>query len=136
MGNKSSKELCSDDPSIQDIYESIYDSVIQADKKIKENKLNILEEYFEIDKHGVYTPKIIKMNLNNELIDIPLITLINQNDLKIDNLKVVITPSLYIKNKNLFTSLISKKSLNKIELTIKSTDTCENLERIFNKINI
>lgn len=134
MGNRNSKS--NDDPNIQDIYENIYDSIIQADKKIKENKLNNIEEYFEIDKHGVYTPKYIKMNLNNELIDIPLITLINQNDLKIDMLKVTVTPSLYIKNKNLFTNLISKKSLNKIELTIKSTDTCENLERIFNKINI
>lgn len=116
--------------NIQDLCECIYDSIIQADKKVSNNTIHSLSEYFEISEDNIYTPKSIKVNINGEIVQVPIITLISQNHMKIQDLKVTLNPEILI-GENI---IVDGRGIDKIEIHIKSSDTPENIQRMVNKL--
>lgn len=76
--------------------ETLYDAGIKAQRSVQVSNLHHLEKYFEdLDGDGIMEPKVIKIKVPSdkedqdwEIVEVPLFTLVNHNNLKIENLQV------------------------------------------------
>jgi len=76
--------------------ETLYDAGVKAQRSVQLSNLHHLEKYFEdTDGDGILEPKVIRIKVPSsnenedwEIIEVPLFTLVNHNNLKIENLQV------------------------------------------------
>jgi len=71
------------------VIEKLYDVIQQVDNKITCNTLESnMEDYFIKDTcSGVLTPKFIRMNVNNTIINVPTYTLVNHTNMNVKDFK-------------------------------------------------
>lgn len=78
-------------PTFGKLIEALYNAGIKAQENAQISHLQIFKQYFtDLDNDGIYEPKIIKVRVPNsdEIVKIPLFSLIHHNTLKIDNLNI------------------------------------------------
>ena len=136
MGNKNSTPS-NNSISLEDLYSHIYDSLNKANQTVNNNKIDNIQTFFYKDNDNVYIPKNIKVKVNEDIIEVPLITLIQHNDLKIDSMEISLNTEFTTDcSRNIFSKLINKGKERNIKLIIKSNEPSENLSRIISSLNI
>jgi len=76
--------------------ETLYDAGVKAQRSVQLSNLHHLEKYFEdTDGDGIMEPKVIRIKVPSDkedqewdVVEVPLFTLVNHNNLKIENLQV------------------------------------------------
>lgn len=140
--------------SLDVLVEAIYDAVNKAQRNIRLNNLNELDFYFPYDdKSGMRKPKTVKIKLpsqagEEEIMDVPLFSLINHTPLNIEefNVKFKINMSTAKRIQDRYGNHVhfrerkykictdirgaNKKNIAEVELRCKAEDTPEGISRI------
>ncbi len=143
---------------LQHIFESIYDAAVKAHNNVQINSLHTLFWLLPANELGIHIPKCIKVQVPNEnddgnpykIVDVPIITLINQQNLNINELKIKTeidmelesVPKVDNNNKNQYDikkkdyslRLVPGDKSTQIEMTIKMDQPLEIYNRILSKL--
>jgi hypothetical protein len=144
---------------LQHIIESIYDAAVKAHNNVQINSLHTLFWLLPANEHGVHIPKCIPIQVpddtNNDgnshkIVNVPIITLINQQNLNINELKIKTEVDMElesipkvdcnnqnpynIKKKDYSLRLVPGDKSTQIEMTIKMDPPLEIYNRILSKL--
>ena len=85
-------------PTFRKLLETLYSAGLTAQRKVQYHHLNRLNDYFEDNNNdGILEPRCVKILVPSKsddpeekwkVLEIPVFTLINHNNLKIDNMKI------------------------------------------------
>lgn len=128
---------------LQHIIEAIYDAATKAQTNVQLNNLHNLFWMFPENEQGIHEPRKIPIKVNDQVLDIPVFTLIHHKNLCIHELNIKTkldinmndTPFIKneikdVKNKKYNMSIISGKSDTTIELNMKLEEPTEAYNRI------
>ncbi len=143
---------------LQHIIESIYDAAVKAHNNVQINSLHTLFWLLPANEKGIHIPKCIPVQVPNDnddgnphkIVNIPIITLINQQNLNINELKIKTEVDMElesvpkvdnnnknpydIKKKDYCLRLVPGDKSTQIEMTIKMDPPLEIYNRILSKL--
>lgn len=144
---------------LQHIIESIYDAAVKAHNNVQINNLHNIFWLLPTNEKGVHVPKCIPIQIPNDcddgnqykVVNVPIITLMNQQNLNISEMKISTTVDmelesapkqkdnssscLYdIKKKDYSLRLVPGDKSTNIEMTIKMDPPLEIYNRILGKL--
>ena len=115
---------------LQNIFNSIYSAASQAQKAVEEQQTQrFISTYFEKDG----SPKSVTLKLNGKEINAPLVTLVQHNPLKIDELEIDLEVNIDHdgdKSMGCLGKLRGKKQMANVKIKFTSTDQAEGLARV------
>lgn len=115
---------------LQNIFNSIYSAASQAQRAVEEQQAQrFVSTYFEKDG----SPKSITLKLNDKDVEAPLVTLVQHNPLKIDELEIDLELNLDHKGEKALGclgKLRQGKQMANMKIKFTSTDQAEGLARI------
>lgn len=134
MGNKLCRTENTEKLSINELYTAIYDGVLEANSLVLESHVRRFEKYFDKNENNEYIPKTIKIKVDDSIKDVPIISLMEHNSLKIENTKITLKTNIKT-GKDCF-SVNNKESNSTIEINIKANETPENISRILESMQL
>ena len=114
---------------LQNIFDSLYSAVVQAQKSVEESlSNNIREGYFNEDGSA----KTVKMRLNDKDVEVPLFVLVPHNTLKIESCEVDLQVNLDHDGDKAVGCLgkLRKSKMANVKIKFSSTDQAEGMARI------
>lgn len=115
---------------LQNIFNSIYSAASQAQKAVEEQQAQrFISTYFEKDG----SPKSVTIKLNDQEINAPLVTLVQHNPLKIDELEIDLEVNIDHdgdKSMGCLGKLRGGKQMANVKIKFTSTDQAEGLARV------
>lgn len=128
---------------LQHILEAIYDAATKAQTNVQLNNLHNLFWMFPENEEGVHEPRTIPIKVNNNIIDVPVFTLIHHKNLCIHELKIKTKLDIHmkdipfikneikdVKNKRYEMHITPGKSDTAIELCMKIEEPTEAYNRM------
>ena len=115
--------------TVQNIFDSLYTAVSQAQRAVEEQQSKqFLDTYFNKDGN----PKIVKMVLNDKEIEVPLVTLVPHNPLKIAELDIDLEVNLDHDGEKALGCLgkLRKSKMAGVKIKFTGTDQAEGLARV------
>lgn len=108
---------------LKNIVKIINDSFLKSYDSFITSKQEYIDKMYTCDKKEdgskIYTPKIIKFNINNEIKEIPLTTLFPESSLELKDINVSIKLKVCKNNKNeLYAKFISENEIPNLCATI------------------
>lgn len=143
--------------NLQHIIESIYDAAVKAHSNVQINNLHNLFWLLPVNENGIHVPKTIPIQIptdtddinSKRVVNVPIITLINQQNLNISELKIKTEVDMELESvpkedkKNCFYDITKKNyslrlvpgdKSTTIDMTIKMDPPLEIYNRILSKL--
>lgn len=143
--------------NLQHVIESIYDAAVKAHNNVQINNLHNLFWLLPVNDRGIHVPKTIPIEIPNDqkdddskrIVNVPIITLINQQNLNINELKIKTEVDMELEcvpkedkkkcfyditKKNYSLRLVPGDKSTIIDMTIKMDPPLEIYNRILSKL--
>lgn len=134
--------------SLKHVIEAIYDAAMKAQANVQINNLHNFLWMFPQDENGVHTPRTIPIQFSgNEVANVPVFTLLNHQNLCIQDLKIKTSLDIEVPTKPAVLNEIqdikdkkykvrvkrTKKDNTSIEIHLMSTEPTDMYHRMFEK---
>ena len=124
----------------QDLINKISELAVEAQNVMEEQSAARIEDLFDKDDDDVFQPKMVKINLFGNEIEVPKIVLRNMNSLKIDEMRMDLETDVDLSDAGDVSVTLKKggsktAAHTKIEVTFKAIDAPEGMALIQDRMN-